>query len=62
MFRADDPNVGIDRHQRPGFRRAMAVDVDLAGQDQRACLLARLDEAFLDEQRIEALLPTSFAQ
>jgi hypothetical protein len=49
MIGTDDPDVGIDRHHGPGFRRAMSVDVDLSGENQRARLLAALDESLLDE-------------
>ena len=55
MIGTDDAHVGIDRHHRAGLGGAVTVDVDLAGENQRARLLARFDEALLDEQRIEPL-------
>ena len=57
MLGADDADLGVDRHHGSGFRRAVAVDVHLAGENRARNLLARFAEPLLDQQGIEPLLP-----
>jgi hypothetical protein len=60
MIGSDDPDVGIDRHHGPGFGRAVSVDVDLSGENQRARFLARLDESSFHQQCVESLTSWRF--
>ena len=53
----DHAHIGVDVDQRAGFVGAVAADVHLAGQDQRARLFPRLDEPFLHQQGVQPHAP-----
>jgi hypothetical protein len=53
-----DMDGRIDWNCRACLERTMAVDLDLASENQRASLLARVDEPARNQQRIEADAPS----
>ncbi len=54
MIGADHPDLGVHADHGARLLGAMPADVDLTGEDQRAGLLAGLDQPLVHQQGVEA--------